>query len=598
MRGIISRRVINPYRTKNIQMKNRSLQTLALALITVVGFTACTGLGKLVKNANKITYKVTPNPVEMHGDSIQVTITGTYPAKIFPKKATVTTIPVIKYNGGEKALKPVVLIGEKVTGVQGQKIANKTGGNFSYTSDKVAYIPEMKVATLEVRVGGQVKSKKKDLPAKKVADGTIITPLLVKSDDKAIVGKDEFKKVVPHSETANIFFIVNQSQVRGTELNSAEMKSFKQYVAAATVNPNIAFKNMNVSAYASPDGELTLNTDLAENRAKEATKAMEAMFKDKKTKVDAAQKDEFYNKVTTAEDWDGFKKAMEASSIADKDLILRVLTMYPDGETREKEIKNLSKTYTVVADKILPQLRRAVLTLNVEVKSRTDEQISKLAASTPDSLSVEEILYAATLTQDINAKLDIYKKAEAKYGSDWRTSNNVGMILLIQNKLNDAEAEFKKADGLSANNPVIKNNLGIVARWKGDRKAAMDLYKSAISAGPEVSYNMGIVEIQNGNYPSAVANFGGDNSFNAALAKLLNGNSEGAMSTIDKAADKDAALSFYLKAIAGARQSKADVLTNNLKVAIQKDASFKQMAKEDAEFIKFRDNADFKALTN
>jgi Flp pilus assembly protein TadD len=168
----------------------------------------------------------------------------------------------------------------------------------------------------------------------------------------------------------------------------------------------------------------------------------------------------------------------------------------------------------------------------------------------------------------------------------------------MQNKLNDAEAQFKKADGLSANNPVIKNNLGIVARWKGDRKTAMEMYKSATAAGSDVNYNMGIIEILNGNYSAAVAAFGSTNSFNAALAKLLNGNPEGAMSTIDASNEKDAALSFYLKAIAGARQGKADVMNNNLKAAIQKDASFKQMAKDDAEFIKFRDNADFKAAVN
>ncbi|MBA3971145.1 MAG: hypothetical protein H0X46_03215 [Bacteroidetes bacterium] len=581
-------------------MKNQSLQTLGLAVITAVALTSCSGLGKLVKNADKITYKVTPDPMEMHGDSMTVTISGTYPPKIFPKKATVTTIPVIKYNGGEKALKPVVLVGEKVADAPkgSTKIMNKTGGNFSYTSEKIAYMPEMKVATLELRAQGQVKKKTKDLPAKKVADGTIITPLLVKADDKAIVGKDNFQKVVPHSETAQIFFVINQSQVRGSEMNSAEMKSLKEYSSSASKNPNIAFKNMNVSAYASPDGELSRNSELAEDRAKESTKSMIAMFKDKKTKVEAASQETFYNKVTTAEDWDGFKKAMEASSIPDKELILRVLTMYPDGETREKEIKNLSKTYTEVADKILPKLRRSVLTLNVDVNSRTDEQISKLAMSAPDSLSVEEMLYAATLTTDINTKLDIYKKAETKYGSDWRTSNNVGMVYLMQNKLNDAEAQFKKADGLSANNPVVKNNMGIVARWKGDRKAAMELYKSAGAAGPDVSYNMGIIEIQNGNYAAAVSNFGSNNSFNSALAKLLNGNPDGAMSTIDNSTDKDAALSFYLKAIAGARQNKAEVLNTNLKVAIQKDASFKQMAKDDAEFIKFRDNAEFKALVN
>ncbi len=579
-------------------MKKQLLQVLGLAFVAAVGLTACSGLGKLVKNANKITYKVTPDPMEMHGDSIVVSITGTYPAKVFPKKATVTTIPVIKYNGGEKPLTPVVLIGEKVEG-SGKKIANKTGGNFSYTSEKVAYIPEMKVATLELRASGQVKKKVKNLPAKKVADGTIITPLLVKATDKAIIGKDNFQKVLPHSETANVFFIINQSQVRAAELNSAENKAFKDYILSAAKNPNIAFKNMNVSAYASPDGELTLNANLAEDRAANTIKSMIALFKDKKSTVDAAAVETFYNKVTTAEDWDGFKKAMEASSIADKDLILRVLTMYPDGETREKEIKNLSKTYTEVADKILPQLRRAVLTLNVDVNSRTDDQISKLALSAPDSLSVEEILYAATLTTDVNAKLDIYKKAEAKYGADWRTSNNVGYVYLAQNKLNDAEAQFKKAAALSANNAIIKNNLAICARWKGDRKTAMELLKSATSAGSEVSYNMGIIEIQNGNYAAAVADFGSTNDFNTALAKLLNGNPDGAVETLDKSTnDKDNATSFYLKAIAGARLGKADVATNNLKVAIEKDASFKQMAKDDAEFIKIKDNAEYKSLVN
>jgi len=577
-------------------MKNRSLQTLGLALIAAIGFTACDGLGKLVKNANKITYTVTPNPLEMHGDSIIVSINGTYPAKIFPKKATVTTIPVIKYNGGEKALKPVVLIGEKVEG-NGQKINNEKGGSFSYTSEKIAYIPEMKVATLELRVAGQVKKKTKDLPAIKVADGTIITPLLVKNDEKALMAKDNFVKTIPRSQTANIYFVINQSQVRPAELKSDEMKAFKDFVTTG-IAKSYVFKNMNVSAYASPDGELTLNSNLAENRAKEATKAMITMFKDKKMKLDVATNDAFYNKVTTAEDWDGFKKAMEASSIPDKDLILRVLTMYPDGPTREKEIKNLSKTWVEVADKILPKLRRAVLTLNAEEQSRTDEQIKALAASTPDSLSIEELLYAATLTNDLNTKLDIYKKAEAKYGSDWRTSNNVGYIYLMQNKLNDAETHLKKADALSAHNAIIDNNLGIVAHWKGDRTGAMALYKSAISAGPEVSYNMGIIEIQNGNYATAVSDFGNYNTFNLALAKLLNKDNDGAMSTIDNSKEKDAAISFYLKAIAGARQGKADVLNNNLKAAIQKDASFKAMAKDDAEFIKFRDNADFKAMVD
>ncbi|HET6225993.1 MAG TPA: hypothetical protein VFF27_06920, partial [Bacteroidia bacterium] len=567
-------------------MKKQSIQILGVALVAV-GFTACSGLGKLVKNADKITYKVTPDPMEMHGDSVGISITGTYPPKIFPKKATVTVIPVIKYNGGEKELKPVVLIGEKVEGT-GQKIANAKGGSFSYTSDKVAYVPEMRVATLEIKSDGKVKKKQKNLPNKKVADGTVVTPLLVKNDEKPILGKDNFQKTIPLTKTGQIFFIINQSQVRSSELNSEDMKSFKQFVAEG-VTKQYEFKGVNVSAYASPDGELTLNENLAANRAKESVKALQAIMKDKKSKVEAASSNPaFFNTVTTAEDWEGFKKAMEGSSIADKDLILRVLTMYPDGETREKEIKNLSKTYTEVADKILPQLRRSVMTLNAEQKSRTDEQITQLTTTAPDSLSVEELLYAATLTTDLNTKLDIYKKAEARYASDWRTSNNVGYIYLLQNKAADAEAEFKKADGLSANNSAVKNNLGIIAHWKGDRKGAMELYKSALSAGSEVNYNMGILEIQNGNYSNAVSNFGSNNSFNSALAKLLSGSPDGVFATLDNAPEKDQAIAYYLRAIAGARQGKADVLTNNLQIAIQKDASLKQQAQTDAEFIKFR----------
>ncbi len=576
-------------------MKKKSIQILGVALVAV-GLTACSGLGKLVKNADKITYKVTPNPMEMHGDSVGVSITGTYPPKIFPKKATVTVIPVIKYNGGDKELNPVVLIGEKVVGT-GQKIPNATGGNFSYTSNKIAYEPGMRVATLELKAAGQVKKKTKNLPTKKVADGTVVTPLLVKSDEKPIIAKDNFQKTVALSKTGQLFFIINQSQVRSTELNGADMKSFKQFVTDG-VAQGFVFQNVNVSAYASPDGELTLNENLATNRAKESVKSLGAIFKDKKTKVESAANPSFYNTVTTAEDWDGFKKAMEASSIADKDLILRVLTMYPDGVTREKEIKNLSKTYTEVADKILPQLRRSVLTLNAEKKSRTDEQITQLVSSNPDSLSVEELLYAATLTSDLNTKLDIYKKAEARYSSDWRTSNNVGYIYILQNKPTDAEAEFKKADELSANNSVVKNNLGVVAQMKGDRAGAMTLYKSALSAGSEVNYNMGIIAIQDGKYSDAVSDFGATNSFNAALAKLLNGNPEGASSTIDNSPEKDAAIAYYLKAIAGARQAKADVVVSNLTIAIQKDASLKEQAKTDAEFIKVRDNAEFKNLVN
>lgn len=573
-------------------MKNPGLKALATVLSASVILAGCSGLGKMAKKANTVTYEVKPNPMEMHGDSIQVTVSGKYPAKYFAKKAVVTVTPTIRYNGGEAQMKPVTLVGEKAEG-SGTKINYKSGGSFSHTA-KVAYQPGMEKAELILNAKGQVKSKTKDLPEMKIADGTIVTPLLVRSDDKVLVGKDNFQRIVPVSSTANIYYVISQSNVRSSEMNSDEMKTLKEFIMTG-ISKGYNFKDMTVSAYASPDGEQDMNANLAQDRAKSGARAMQGVFKDRKSKVEAGTKEEFYKTLTTAEDWEGFKKLMEASSIPDKDLILRVLTMYSDLDQREKEIKNLSKTYVEVADKILPKLRRSVLTLNAEIVGRSDEQITKLASTNPDSLSVEEILYAATLTDDMNTKMSIYKQAEKQYPNDWRTANNVGYVYMMQNKMNDAQAQFEKANKISPNQPVVLNNMGVVARWKGDRKAAMDYYKQASAAGPEVSYNMGIIHIQDGKYGEAISSFGGSKSFNMALAQVLAGNPDAAMSTLEASPEKDAAHTAYLKAIIGARKGQNDIMINNLKTAIQKDGSYRSKAQTDAEFIKYRENADFKA---
>lgn len=584
----------NTKQEKLLLMKNRTLQTLGLAVIAAIGFTACDGLGKMVKKANTVQYTVTPNPIEMHGDTVTVTVAGKFPPKYFGKKVVLTVTPVIKYNGGEKELKPTTVIGEKAVGT-GTKVPYAMGGSFSY-SDRTAYVKGMERATVEVKASGQVKKKIKELPMAKIADGTMVTSLLVKSDEKSIMGKDAFTKTKPVSANSVIYYVVNQSNVRPGEMNNAEMKAFKEFVEKGLAK-GYMLKNVSVSAYASPDGEQSLNSNLATERATSASKALMGMFKDKKTKFEAGQKEEFYTNVGKGEDWEGFKSMMEQSEIKDKELILRVLTMYSDLDQREKEIKNLSKTYTEVSDKILPKLRRSMITLSGEELSRTDEQIIALATSTPDSLSVEELLYAgANLTKDINTKLSIYKAAERMYPTDWRAINNAGCIYLMQNKVNDAEVQFDNAAKLDAKNTAVKNNQGIVARWKGDRNKATAFYKDAAGAGPEVNYNMGIIDIMNGSYASAVSNFGSYEAFNMALAKVLNASADAAVQTIDASDDKDTALGYYLKAIVGARTGKSDMAINNLKTAIGKDSTFKSKAADDVEFIKLRENADFKAL--
>lgn len=579
-------------------MNSKFLRTIGASLSVAVILTSCDGLGKMIKKQKDIQYTATPNPIEMHGDSIQFSVNGKFNPKLFGKKITLTLTPVVKSStGAEKTLKPVVLVGEKATG-SGQKIGYTSGGTFNYTSEKFAYEPAMRNATVELRGEGQVKKKKKAFAPVPLANGTIVTPLLVRNDEKGVMGKDAFVKTTPANQTTHIYYVINQSNVRPAEMKSEEMKTFNKFMTDNLTSPWYEFKGITVSAYASPDGETEKNENLAKDRATSGSNAVMGEFKKNKNKdVTFGKTKEQYQVATTKEDWEGFKSLMEASTMADKDLILRVLTMYSDADQRRKEIKNLSKTYTELADKVLPKLRRSEITVNVDKKSRTDEQITKLMTSYPDSLSVEEMLYGANLSNDVNTKVQVYQAAEKKYGTDWRTSNNLGVALLMQNKVSEAAEAFKRAEANAKGAPEVYNNLGVIEAKNGNRVAARELYKKAGGAA-ETKYNMGILDIRDGKYSDAVSNFGDFKGHNKALAQLLAGSAGSVKETIDGSNEKDMAYSFYLKAVAAARSgNNADVISN-LKTAIEKDGALKALAKDDAEFIKLRSDSGFTGLVN
>jgi tetratricopeptide (TPR) repeat protein len=574
-------------------MKKTTLNVLGLAFIAMFGLASCSGLGKMAKKEALVQYSVTPNPAEMHGDSVAVTITVNYPAKYFGKKVVLNVTPQL----GDHKFKTVTLLGEKAEGT-GTRISKKTGGSYTYT-DKQPYTQDMLDADLKVNATGNVKSKTKEMPSRVVGHGTIITPYLIKNDDKPIIGKDKFEKTTPVAVEGKSYFVISStSYVNKKDMKGEAMKPVNDFTKAHATNPNMEIKNITISSYASPDGEAGANANLAEDRFEKTKKDMMTQSKDKKNPFPAGQQEGTYQKQTVAEDWPGFQDEVSKSSIKDKDLILRVLSQYPDGEKREQEIKNMSETYEELKQDILPSLRRSVITVNAIKHNRTDEQILNFARTAPDSLSLEESLYAGTLTTDLNEKLTFYKNAERKYPNDWRCANNVGCIYLQQNKLADAKAAFGRAAALSANNPIIMNNQAICMRWEGDRKTARETFNKAKSAGPEVSYNLGLCDIQDGKYADALTNFGANTTFNVALAKVLSGDLDGALSTIDKSSEKEDALSYYLKAIIGARKGNKDMLINNLRTAVSKDASLKAKAKTDVEFLKYRDDAEFKGLVD
>ena len=567
----------------------------AFTLLILGGLVACNPLKKMSENAENVQYSVNPNPLELHGDSVAMSVTGKIPPEYFHKKAIVEVTPVLKTKGTNpeviQEFETLTLVGEAATG-EGQKITAASGGSFKY-EDKIAFKEAMTYASLEVKIVGVYKGAKKEFGYYPVGDGTIITPKLVMADEKPILGNDKFVKVIPKNIDAQINYLINSSQVRSTEYNDEDYKAFREFLKEGSTK-GWAFKGVKVAAYASPDGEISKNDNLANERAESAKKALDTYFK--KNKIDAAKGDGFYTLEGKGEDWEGFKTKMQASDIKDKELILRVLQMTSDLDKREQEIKNLAATYTEVAEKVLPELRRSAFTVMAEEQSRTDEEISRLVKSSPDSLSVEEILYAATLVDDLNDKLSIYNSAKKVYPNDWRGHNNAGYIMLLQNKANEAKTEFEAALNAENGNKIASNNLAICHKLSGDVSKAKELYTAASGAGKEVNYNMGIIDIMEGNYSNAVTKMSGMNSFNAALAQLLNGNNDGAIKTIDASDEKDLALSYYLKAVAGARSGNKDLTVNNLKTAFSKDAGLKKKAMKDVEFLKMAEDESFKNL--
>jgi len=574
-------------------MKHYKIISLFIIAAAVAG---CNGLGKMSKNAGTVKYEVTPNPLELHGDSVAITVKGTYPPKYFAKKVSLTVTPSLKTASGEKSFKSITIVGEKVEG-NGTKVNMKAGGGFTYT-DKMAYTPDMRAADVMVNIKGMKGKTEKTLPSTKIADATVTTPLLVKSDEKVLIGKDNFQRIVPVTYNGKMYYPVNVSSMNAnfkhkqSGINNKSEAAVVDSILKSCTAPNMVLKSVDVVGNASPDGKVDLNNKLADNRSKSSDKYLADRMKKMKMKADSVA----MNKSTVGEDWPGFQKLMQESDMGMKDVVLRIVASNSDPEAREMEIKKMGKAYKEIADGIMPKLRKSDYTFNADKIGRTDEEISRLAKSSPDSLSVEEILYAGTLTSDNNEKLAIYTSGERIYPQDWRCANNVGMMKFWMKDVDGAMAEFSKADQLNPNNAIVKNNMGACYRQKGDRKNATEMYTAAMSAGPEVGENMAIVDILNGNYTEAVSHCGSAATFNCALAKLLSGDKDGAMTAVDASPDKDSAIGYYLKAVISARKNDANGVISNLTSSVAKDASMKAMAKDDREFIKWFNDAGFKGI--
>ncbi|WP_270530955.1 tetratricopeptide repeat protein [Phocaeicola plebeius] len=547
---------------------------LPLVALFVLAFSSCSKMGELSPDY----FTTNPEVLEAIGGKVPVTITGKFPEKYFKKNATVEVTPVLRWEGGEAKGQPATFQGEKVQG-NDQTISYKTGGTYTMKAS-FDYVPEM--AKSELYLDFKIKKGKKEytIPSVKIADGVIATSELpTVNSANAAYAPDAFQRIIKQAKEAQIMFLIQQANLRASELKSDSLKAFhKQVVAVAGDTKNYKLNNIEISAYASPDGGVELNTTLAENRQNNTEKYMNQQLKKGKieTEVDAKY---------TAQDWDGFQELVSKSNIQDKDLILRVLSMYSDPEQRETEIKNISSVYKTLADEILPQLRRARLTANYDVIGRSDEEINAAFDTDAKVLSNDELLYAATLTNDNARKEAIYKKTVELYPNDFRAYNNLGMMAYANGDLATAENYFKQAASKNANAAEVNTNLGLIELTKGN-VANAETYLSKSTGANTANEALGNLYIKQGQYDRAVQAFGDTKTNSAALAQILAKDYNKAKSTLSAVKNPDA-YTNYLMAVVGARTNNADLVKSSMDKVKQQDAALAAKAQNDREFAKY-----------
>lgn len=534
-------------------------------------------------NLDKIKYKVVPSPLEYKADSIEVTITAEYPKKTMPKKGTADLTPILKYKGGEKAFKTLAVKGEKADG-SGTTLS-WSGGTVKYNA-KIPYVDGMQEAELHVKGVGYMKGKEKGTVQTKdpIALGTIITPLLLKKDEKFVYGKHAYGPITL-TKKVNMYFPYNASNIRPSEKDSVTKGTFNTFVDFQ-IKDGGTFKSIDVNGWASPDGEEGLNNELSTKRSDEVKKYVDGYVKGKKLTLTVSGKG-------NGEDLNGLSNLAKNVNFDGKDDIINKIK----SGAKNPELKTAGNaSYNQAESQLLAPLRKAEVTLTVTERQKTNTELTDLAKNNPKKLTLEELLYTAeTLITDDATKITVLQSTASQFPSDWRANNNIGIIYAKQGKLTEALTEFQKAEKISGSEKGIKNNIGAVYMLKGDKTNAISYYKQG-SGSQENNHNMGNVYVTQGKYSEAVSAYGSENTFNAALAKLLAGSPEKAPGIIDGSTEKEEAISYYLKAVAAARTNSNQAVIDNLKTAISKDAGLKAKAKTDLEFLKMRENSDFKSI--
>lgn len=562
--------------------------SLLLAFSAALVLSSCSSRMKEMKPE---FFTVTPEVLEVAGSEVPVVIDGKFPAKFFNKKSVLTITPVLKHKEGEAIAEASIFQGESVRG-NDKTISYDNGGNFrmKMTFD---YVPAMEDAELYLRFSINRGKKSYTLPEIKIADGCIATSQLYRqtvATSNIAMGEDAFQRVIKQAKEANIMFLIQQTNLRMSELKSNDISELREALSDIAIDyENKVLDEIEISSYASPDGDMGLNEDIASGRGYNTSKFVKKEMK--KAKLEGYV-DNYY----TAEDWEGFRELVSKSELPDKELILRVLSMYNDPEEREAQIKNISSVYKELTDDILPKLRRARITLNYQLIGRSDTQIKEQYKADPRVLSLEEILYSSILTDDLKEKEDIFNTAIKLHPGDYRAYNNLGVLAYNRGDYNTAKGYFAKAANADNTAPEVKINFGYLDLMQGNVSEAESnmTMGSGAKAGDEALGNLYIAQ---GLYGRAASLLSGSKTNSAALAQLLNKDYNAARNTIESIENPDA-VTYYIKAIVGARTSNVAFIYDGLKDAIRLDPSLAEKAASDLEFRKYAQDETFLTIVS
>ena len=568
-----------------MKSNNFKINYIAIVAMCFTIFSSCS----MIKD---LEYEVTQNPLHLKGGDVTLQINGKFIEKGLNAKAVAEITPIFFCkDGNEIPFQTEIYQGPKAAG--NGKVVPSTGLPFSYTST-IPFQESMVEGELKVQVIVKMGSKTEDIMSLKIADGTIITSKLVVLDDQVIISNEcDFKRINSYTKSATINFSKGKHNVSSKEFRASDVKDLLGFITSSMdEGSRIEVKSIQISSFASPEGEVDLNNNLAIDRANSTKKSLVSKFR--RMKFNAGKEASFFNLVPKGEDWEGFKTEVSKTDNEDKDLILRVLQMTPDLNKREKEIRNMAKSYAFLEKKVLPQLRRSVVTVNYDEVGYSDDELKNLVATNPDTLSLEEIIQATLNEQDMNIQLKNYNNAARLFPNDWRIKNNTGYIMYMLGDNQGASKSFEDALSIT-DNSIVSNNVAAVSHVLNGKSSdeVISLFESSNTT--QSKYNIGLIQIEEGKYEESITSMGDTKSYNYALVNILAEHYDAALDVIDELDLKDAK-SYYLKAIIGARTSNTEMVLENLKLSFEKDASLKDMAKKDREFIKFFENSDFLAM--